>query len=185
MNSVSIFQTAFENRMYSLRMECSAEYPDKPPSIRFTSRINMSCVSSNGAVSIEILQSVQIPNKFCNKKDSKSQSTKSLWKFVYILAKQCRSPFNLTKKSTKITCLTHKRLLCEIDIYSIYLKKFPFNTCWAFCMYFALLHCYYQAITWMGFKNVSTFRWNHAWYQFYRDGNEITLWRPFFKNYAA
>ena len=78
MNSVSIFQTAFENRMYSLRMECSAEYPDKPPSIRFTSRINMSCVSSNGAVSIEIfissnLQSVQIPNKFCNKKDSKSQ----------------------------------------------------------------------------------------------------------------
>merc|ERR1712047_64397 len=43
-------RTAFENRMYSLRMECSAEYPDKPPSIRFTSRINMSCVSSNGAV---------------------------------------------------------------------------------------------------------------------------------------
>ena len=56
MNSVSIFQTAFENRMYSLRMECSAEYPDKPPSIRFTSRINMSCVSSNGAVSIEIVK---------------------------------------------------------------------------------------------------------------------------------
>merc|ERR1711874_956538 len=43
-------RTAFENRIYSLRMECSAEYPDKPPSIRFTSRINMSCVSSNGAV---------------------------------------------------------------------------------------------------------------------------------------
>ena len=47
------FQTAYENRMYSLRLECGAEYPDKPPSVRFTSRINMNCVSSNGAVSIK------------------------------------------------------------------------------------------------------------------------------------
>ena len=28
---------------------------------------------------------------------SKSQKTKNLWKIVYNLAKQCRSPFNLTK----------------------------------------------------------------------------------------
>lgn len=44
------FQTAFENRMYSLRLECGPEYPDKPPTVRFTTRINMSCVQSNGAV---------------------------------------------------------------------------------------------------------------------------------------
>ena len=49
--SFFFFQTAYENRMYSLRLECGAEYPDKPPSVRFTSRINMNCVSSNGAVS--------------------------------------------------------------------------------------------------------------------------------------
>jgi len=43
-------RTAFENRMYSLRLEVPKEYPGKPPLVRFTSRINMSCVSSNGNV---------------------------------------------------------------------------------------------------------------------------------------
>jgi ubiquitin-conjugating enzyme E2 variant len=43
-------RTAFENRMYSLKLECGKNYPEQSPSVRFHSRINMSCVSSNGSV---------------------------------------------------------------------------------------------------------------------------------------
>ena len=43
-------RTAFENRMYSLRFTCSQEYPEKAPQVRFTSRINLNCVSPNGNV---------------------------------------------------------------------------------------------------------------------------------------
>ncbi|XP_073099562.1 ubiquitin-conjugating enzyme E2 variant 1D [Elaeis guineensis] len=40
-----------ENRIYQLKLFCDKDYPEKPPSVRFHSRINMTCVNhENGMV---------------------------------------------------------------------------------------------------------------------------------------
>eukprot|EP01066_Platyproteum_vivax_P001012 Platyproteum_vivax@DN11147_c0_g1_i1.p1 len=42
--------TGFENRIYTLRINCSDDYPDQPPEVRFMTKINMTCVDSSGSV---------------------------------------------------------------------------------------------------------------------------------------
>jgi ubiquitin-conjugating enzyme E2 variant len=45
-------QSVHENRIYSLKMHCGDQYPDKPPEIQFISEINLPCVNPrNGQVS--------------------------------------------------------------------------------------------------------------------------------------
>lgn len=44
-------RTPYENRMYSLKIDCGQRYPDDAPNVRFLSKINMSCINSTtGAV---------------------------------------------------------------------------------------------------------------------------------------
>jgi len=42
--------TAFDGRIISLVIECGPNYPEQPPTVTFRSRVNMSCVGSNGVV---------------------------------------------------------------------------------------------------------------------------------------
>lgn len=39
-----------ENRIYSLNITCDESYPEKPPQVRFVSRINLPCVDAQGVV---------------------------------------------------------------------------------------------------------------------------------------
>ena len=52
-NSNPPSQSVHENRIYSLRIHCGPQYPDVPPDISFTSKINLPCVDQrNGKVYI-------------------------------------------------------------------------------------------------------------------------------------
>ena len=43
-------QTAYEGRIYQLRIECGVEYPEKAPTVHFLTKINMKGIDSNGRV---------------------------------------------------------------------------------------------------------------------------------------
>lgn len=43
-------RTSYEGRMYQLRIECGSEYPEKPPTVRFLTKINMKGIDANGRV---------------------------------------------------------------------------------------------------------------------------------------
>lgn len=45
-------QTPYENRMYSLKIECGERYPDEPPTIKFLTKVNINCINQNGVVGI-------------------------------------------------------------------------------------------------------------------------------------
>ncbi|KAG8382713.1 hypothetical protein BUALT_Bualt05G0106000 [Buddleja alternifolia] len=42
--------TVHEGRIYQLKLFCGKDYPDNPPSVRFQTRINMSCVNHETGV---------------------------------------------------------------------------------------------------------------------------------------
>lgn len=48
-------RSPYENRMYSVKIECGDRYPDEAPLAKFISRININCInSSTGVVSFNV-----------------------------------------------------------------------------------------------------------------------------------
>jgi len=42
--------TVHDGRIYTLKLFCGDSYPERPPQVRFISKIKMSCVANNGVV---------------------------------------------------------------------------------------------------------------------------------------
>lgn len=48
-------QSVHEGRIYQLKLFCDTDYPEKPPTVRFQSQINMTCVNQETGVVITIV----------------------------------------------------------------------------------------------------------------------------------
>lgn len=46
------YQSVHEGRIYQLKLFCDKDYPEKPPSVRFHTRISMTCVNPESGVVI-------------------------------------------------------------------------------------------------------------------------------------
>jgi ubiquitin-protein ligase len=59
-----VLQSVHENRIYSLKIHCGPSYPDLPPEISFTSKINLPCVNpQNGKVhAVTVALSTSVDN---------------------------------------------------------------------------------------------------------------------------
>lgn len=55
-------RTPYENKMYSVKIECGQRYPDDAPVAKFISRININCINtSTGVVSLYYIYSTLLP----------------------------------------------------------------------------------------------------------------------------
>jgi ubiquitin-conjugating enzyme E2 variant len=50
--------TCFENRIYTLILQCGPSYPQLPPEIRFLSKINANFVDATGSIITDKIQSL-------------------------------------------------------------------------------------------------------------------------------
>lgn len=73
-----------ENRIYSLNLEAGPEYPEKPPSVKFLSKVNIPCVDQKtGVVNPDVLHCL-----------SKWKRTNTMETVLVDLRKEMASPLN-------------------------------------------------------------------------------------------
>lgn len=60
----ALYQTVHEGRIYQLKLFCGKDYPDNPPTVRFQTRINMTCVNQESGMVSDLLHI----RKICLKK---------------------------------------------------------------------------------------------------------------------
>jgi len=51
-------KTSFDGRIYTLNVFCGPDYPDKPPIVKFKTRVNMPCVNKDGDVIVNKVNSL-------------------------------------------------------------------------------------------------------------------------------
>lgn len=47
--------SVYQNRIYSLSIHCGPNYPDRPPEVRFLTKINLPCVKADGHIDYNAL----------------------------------------------------------------------------------------------------------------------------------
>ena len=77
--------TPFDNRFYELKIECCPKYPDVPPKVRFTSKVNLPCVDQRSG-EVDLLKVGAVGRNW--------KRTNGIYDVLFALKLEMQSPVN-------------------------------------------------------------------------------------------